>query len=168
MVQLRLKRASDRELLRLARQLLAVLPVPLLINDRLDLALLSGAAGVHLGSDDIPPDLARRITPPGFLIGASVGSQTEAERGQSADYWGVGPLHGTSTKADAGKAIGWEGVSRIMPLRNEVIPVVVIGGVKPEDCAEARLRGLAGVAVVSGILGQEDPEQAAQSYSRRL
>ena len=90
-VQLRLKRASARELAELARRVLSALPVPLLINDRADVALAVGAAGVHLGPDDIPVAIVRRTSPPGFLIGASVGSAREVDGGRGADYWGVGP-----------------------------------------------------------------------------
>jgi thiamine-phosphate pyrophosphorylase len=166
MVQLRLKLAGDRELLALARQLVAALPVPVIINDRVDVALAGGAAGVHLGPDDLSPELARRIVPPGFIIGASVGSLAEVARGASADYWGIGPLHGTGTKLDAGAALGWDGVAEFVAAAGSR-PAVVIGGVRPEDVAEARRIGCAGVAVVSGILASEDVAAAAMRYSGR-
>lgn len=165
MVQLRLKHASDPEVLELTRTLVSALPVPLIVNDRLDIALIGGAAGVHLGSDDLPPALARRIAPPGFIIGASVGTPEEIPRGFSADYWGVGPLHISSTKVDAGAALGWDGVRRIVA-ESSGRPVVAIGGVRPEDVAEARHAGCAGVAVVSGILGAEDVEAASRAYKK--
>jgi thiamine-phosphate pyrophosphorylase len=163
-VQLRLKRAADRVLFDLARQLVAELGVPIFVNDRVDVALAAGAAGVHLGPDDLSPALARRIVPPGFVIGASVGSAAEIERGSVADYWGIGPLHTTSTKQDAGVALGMEGARGILAQASGK-PCVVIGGVLPEDVAVVRAAGFAGVAVVRGILAGADVEAAARRYS---
>ena len=163
-VQLRLKEASDRELLATARRLVAALPVPLFVNDRLDIALLAGAAGVHLGSDDIPPVRARRAVPAGFVIGASVGLPAEVERGLAAAYWGIGPLHGTRTKGDAGDALGHDGARALLDLAGSR-PCVLIGGVQPADVAPAMAAGFAGVAVVSGILGGEDVEGRARRYA---
>jgi len=162
-VQLRLKHASDIELLAMARRLVHALPVPLFVNDRLDIALLAGAAGVHLGSDDIPPARARQVVPHGFIIGASVGVTTEVERGLAADYWGIGPLHGTRTKDDAGTALGHDG-ARALLAQAGGRPCVLIGGVQPEDLAIATAAGFAGVAVVSGILSGEDVAGAARRY----
>ncbi len=163
-VQLRLKRASDREVLDLARRLVAVLPVPLFVNDRLDIALVAGASGVHLGGDDLPPERARRIAPQGFWIGASVGSAAEVARGLAADYWGIGPLHRTTTKGDAGAALGFGGAAALLAAAGPR-PCVLIGGVQPEDVAPAIAAGFAGVAVVSGILGSEDVEGAARGFT---
>ncbi|MES2304352.1 MAG: thiamine phosphate synthase [Gemmatimonadota bacterium] len=162
-VQLRLKAVDDRTLAGLARRMLAALPVPIFLNDRLDVALAVGAAGVHLGADDLAPALARRLVPPGFVIGASVGSVDEVARGEAADYWGVGPLHGSSTKHDAGAALGWDG-ARSLAVLSGARPCVVIGGVRPEDVAIASEAGFAGVAVVSGILMAEDIAAAARGY----
>ncbi len=162
-VQLRLKRAPDHALLDLARTLVAGLAVPLFINDRLDVALIAGAAGVHLGPDDLSPAHTRRITPSGFIIGASVGSPAETERGAAADYWGIGPLHVTATKGDAGPALGIDGAAELLA-RAGHRPCVVIGGVLPDDVQVARARGFAGVAVIRGILGAEDVEAAARAY----
>lgn len=164
-IQLRLKNTSARELAEAARGLLGVLPVPLLINDRADVALAVGAAGVHLGPEDVPVAIIRRIAPPGFLIGASVGSSREADGGRGADYWGVGPWNATSTKGDAGAAIGAEGFQRIARLA-EGKPCIAIGGVTPEDVpAVMNARG-AGVAVVSGILAGDDIEEKARAYAQ--
>lgn len=165
-IQLRLKHVDDRTLAGLGRRLIAVLRVPLLLNDRLDIALAVGAAGVHLGRTDLAPALARRIAPAGFLIGASVGSEGEVARGLAADYWGIGPLHPTQTKGDAGAALDWGGVERLVGLAG-ARPCVVIGGVRPDDVARARDAGLAGVAVVSGILAEPDVVSAAQAYRAR-
>jgi thiamine-phosphate pyrophosphorylase len=162
-VQLRFKDCAPRELAMLARELIASVSVPVLINDRLDVALAVGAAGVHLGPDDLPVGLARRAAPAGFLLGASVGSTVESEMAGGADYWGVGPWRATVTKADAGPALGEAGFRRIASLAGG-IPCIAIGGVMPEDVAIVRGAGGAGVAVVSGILGAEDVEEAARRY----
>ncbi|MGQ0701603.1 MAG: thiamine phosphate synthase [Gemmatimonadales bacterium] len=166
-VELRLKDISARELVELARQLAAELPVPVLVNDRLDVALAAGAAGVHLGPDDLPVSLARRAAPPGFIIGASVGSPEEVEGGRGADYWGVGPWRATDTKADAGAAIGSDSFRGIVRSARG-IPCVAIGGVRPEDIPDVLAAGGAGVAVVSGILADPDPEAAARRYRQQL
>lgn len=163
-VQLRLKRADARALAETARALLAVLRVPMFLNDRLDVALAVGAAGVHLGPDDVAVSMARRIVPAGFLIGASVGSATEAGQGLGADYWGVGPLRVTLTKADAGPAIGLEGFKAVRGMAPAGVPCVAIGGVLPEDVGQILAVGGAGVAVVRGILDVQDTESAARAY----
>lgn len=162
MIQLRLKAVGAAEMARLARALLDRLMVPLIINDRADVALAVGAAGVHLGPDDVPAALVRRISPPGFLIGVSVGLEQEIPNGQAADYWGVGPYRTTGTKADAGEALGEAGLRRIIAAAGQR-PCVAIGGVRPEDVPGVLAVGAAGVAVVSGIFDQ-DPEERARRY----
>lgn len=165
-VQLRLKEAGARELLAVARALRQALTVPVLVNDRPDVAAAAGA-GVHLGPDDLPVDLARRILPPGTILGASAGSLDEAGRVAAADYWGIGPWRATATKRDAGLALGPEGFHRIVALAGGR-PCLAIGGVRPEDVPSVLAAGGVGVAVVSGILGAEDVEQAAREYAERL
>lgn len=162
MIQLRLKEARASDLAALARVLLMRLTVPLLINDRADVALAVGAAGVHLGPDDLPAALVRRIAPPGFIIGVSVGLEREIPNGEAADYWGVGPWRLTDTKTDAGEALGLTGVGRIVA-RAAGRPCVAIGGVRPEDVEPLRFAGAAGVAVASGIFSGE-PEAGARRY----
>jgi thiamine-phosphate pyrophosphorylase len=166
-VQLRLKQASPRELAGVARALVAALRVPVLVNDRPDVAIVAGAAGVHVGPDDLPVTLVRRIAPPGFIVGASVGTAAEAPGAAGVDYWGVGPWRGTATKADAGAALGPEGFARIVALAAGV-PCIAVGGVRPEDVPAVRRAGGAGVAVVSGILGAEDAARAAGDYRKAL
>ena len=163
-VQLRLKNAGPRELASTARALLASLAVPLFINDRLDVAIAVGAMGAHLGPDDIRVSLARRIVPAGFLLGASVGSASEVGQGADADYWGVGPLRRTATKADAGPALEVGGFASICRLAPRGTLCVAIGGVLPGDVREVHAAGGAGVAVVRGILGSSDLEAAARAY----
>ena len=162
-VELRLKQASPRALLESARSLIGSLEVPVLVNDRLDVALAAGAAGVHLGPDDLPVSLARKLVPQGFVIGASVGTPDEIAAGRGADYWGVGPWRMTPTKADAGAGLGPSGFRAIVAAATG-IPCVAIGGVSPEDVAEVRAAGGVGVAVVSGILAVSDVAAAARRY----
>ena len=162
-VELRLKNASPRELASLARRLIPASQVPILINDRLDVALAAGAAGVHLGIDDLPVGLARRAAPDGFVIGASVGAESEIENGLGADYWGIGPWRETGTKADAGPSLGADGFARLVG-RSGGIPCLAIGGVRPEDRAEIARAGGAGMAVSSGILSAQNVEEAARGY----
>ena len=103
-VQVRLKGAPPADILALARALVGALAVPVLVNDRVDLALAAGAAGAHLGHDDVPLAALRPHVPAGFLLGISVGSSAEAARARSwpADYWSVGPCFATAHKPDAG------------------------------------------------------------------
>jgi thiamine-phosphate diphosphorylase len=128
-------------------------------------AIAAGAAGVHLGPDDLPVARARALAPPGFVIGASVGSTEEAAGAQEAGYWGIGPWRVTATKADAGEGLGPEGFARLVRLAGGR-PCLAIGAVRPADGPLIRAAGGAGVAVVSGILAASDVRSAAASYVR--
>jgi thiamine-phosphate pyrophosphorylase len=162
-VQLRLKQAAPRELVALARALVGAVAVPVLVNDRPDVAIAAGAAGVHLGPDDLPVARARALAPPGFVIGASVASEEEAAGAAAADYWGIGPWRVTTTKADAGEGLGPEGFARLVRLAGGR-PCLAIGAVRPQDGPLVKAAGGSGVAVVSGILGTSDVTAAAASY----
>ncbi len=158
-VQLRDKRSSSRDLLEKALALKELLDghgVPLIVNDRLDVALAAGADGVHLGEEDIPVALARDLMPEG-IIGASAGTVEEALRAQEegADYLGVGDVFGTSSKPDAGPPIGLEGLRRICEAVS--VPVVAIGGVRLDNAASAVMAGASGVAVISAVFASDDP-----------
>ncbi len=166
-LQLRLKDAAARELAGLTRALVAALRIPVLVNDRPDVALAAGAAGVHLGPDDLPVSLVRALGPRGFIIGASVGAPAEAASAGAADYWGVGPWRVTATKADAGKGLGADGFAGVVRLAAGR-PCAAIGGVRPEDAEAVRAAGGAGLAVVSGILAAADVGAAAIVYARAL
>jgi thiamine-phosphate pyrophosphorylase len=137
------------------------LPVPVVINDRADVALACGAAGVHVGADDIPVTPLRRIVPPGFLIGASVGSESEAALAGDADYAGIGPVHGTVSKLDAGVAIGLSGFSRLATAAG--LPAIAIGGMTIETAGQAIAAGAVGVAVIAAIFAGPDPEASARA-----
>jgi thiamine-phosphate pyrophosphorylase len=163
-VQLRLKRASAREQVALARRLVGAVRIPMLVNDRADIALAAGAAGVHLGPDDVPVSQVRALAPPGFVIGASVGSEAEAAAAEPADYWGIGPWRASGTKRDAGAALGPEGFARLLRLAGGR-PCLAIGGIRPEDVPLVLAAGGSGVAVVSGILTASDVERATAAYA---
>jgi thiamine-phosphate pyrophosphorylase len=163
-VQLRLKHASARELVAVARGMIAALTIPVLVNDRPDVAIAAGAAGVHLGPDDLPVSMARRIAPADFVIGASVGSEDEARIGAHADYWGIGPWRTTRTKADAGSGLGADGFAWLRALAGGR-PCLAIGGIIPADVPLVLGAGGAGVGVASGILSADDAEAAAREFA---
>lgn len=159
-VQLRLKDVSARDLVAVARELVRAVGVPVIVNDRADVAIAAGAAGVHLGANDLPPAAVRRIAPDGFIIGVSVGNDAEVENSGGADYAGIGPFFATASKGDAGKAIGPEGFARLATAAG--LPAVAVGGVTAENAALAVEAGAVGIAVIAGVFGSSDPEAAAR------
>jgi thiamine-phosphate pyrophosphorylase len=168
MIQVRWKDGVPAEVLELTRALVAALAVPVLVNDRVDIALAAGAAGAHLGWDDVPLEAVRPHVPPGFLLGISVGSTDEAERALAlpADYWSVGPCFATPSKSDAGPPLGPEGFGALARLAPADLPVIGIGGITAENAAVIFEAGAAGVAVIGGVLGTPDPEAAARAIIR--
>lgn len=162
-IEVRDKTAGPRDLAALTGSLVRGLSVPVLVNDRLDVALATGAAGCHLGADDFPAAVARDLVPAGFLLGVSVGSPEEAVavRGVAADYWGIGPCFPTGTKADAGPAIGPDGFARLRALAGAV-PCVGIGGITEVTAPGVIAAGAAGVAVSRAVIGAADPRAAAR------
>lgn len=129
--------------------------VPLIINDRLDIALAVGAAGVHLGQDDLPCAVARRLLGENFIIGVSAHNPAEAVQAVSegADYLGCGAVFGTATKHDVAKL----GLENLRAIRKAVaVPMVGIGGITADNYAEVLATGADGAAIVSGILAQDD------------
>lgn len=167
MIQLRLKEESARSLVEIARAIQAMTPdVPLVVNDRADVALAAGAAGVHVGIDDLAPALLRRVVPPGFIIGASVGTDDEVARAAGADYVGIGPVYGTGSKADAGAAIG---TARFAELAKRCgLPAVAIGGITSDHVPDVMKAGASGVAVISALFGASDPTLAARAIRSAL
>jgi thiamine-phosphate pyrophosphorylase len=161
LVQVRLKYTDARTLADVGRALVAALSVPVIVNDRLDVALACGAAGVHVGADDLPVAVVRRLAPTGFVIGTSVGSAEEAARAVGADYAGVGPVFGSTSKLDAGDAIGIGGLRQLAALAG--LPAVAIGGITADTIASVMTAGVAGIAVIGAIFGGADPESAARS-----
>jgi thiamine-phosphate pyrophosphorylase len=165
LVQVRMKDAPAGDLLALVRALVAALPVPVIVNDRVDVALAAGAAGAHLGQDDPPLGRLRPHVPPGFLLGISVGSPAEAARVRDwpADYWSVGPCYATAHKPDAGAPLGPEGFARLARLAPPGVPVVAIGGVTAATAPVLARAGAAGVAVIGAVWEASDPAGAARA-----
>jgi len=159
-IQLRLKDVSARDLVGVARELVRAVGVPVLVNDRADVAIATGAAGAHLGVDDVPATAVRRIAPEGFIIGVSVGNDAEVENASGADYAGIGPFFTTASKGDAGKAIGPEEFARLASAAG--LPSVAVGGVTAENASIPVAAGAAGIAVIAGVFGSSDPEAAAR------
>lgn len=164
-IQLREKEATTREMVELGQALLRITReagVPLIVNDRVDVALAIDADGVHVGQDDMPAAMARRLIGPHKILGVSAETVEEAVAAQrdGADYLGVGDIYGTTTKPDAGPPIGLEGLRRIVKAVS--IPCVGIGGIHPENAAAVIEAGAAGVAVVSAVMAAPDPEEATR------
>ncbi len=165
MLQVRDKSSGAGDLAALVRRVIAAAPgVPVTVNDRLDVAIAAGAAGCHLGQDDFPIAEARQLAPAGFLLGGSAGNDTELSRvlAQQPDYLGIGPVHVSPSKADAGAAIGVEGFRRLCAAARGV-PCVAIGGIQAADVAPLRAAGAAGVAVIGAVLSAADVEAATRA-----
>jgi thiamine-phosphate pyrophosphorylase len=169
-IQVRWKDGSPAEILELTRALVAALPVPVLVNDRADIALAAGAAGAHLGWDDPPLEALRSRVPAGFLLGMSVGSSAEAARAAaaSADYWSVGPCFATPTKRDAGPPLGPTGFAALARLAPEGMPVIGIGGITAANAPQLVRAGAVGVAVIGAVLSAPEPETAARALTAAL
>ena len=165
-IQLRDKRASDAEFAQLAATLLHITQAAgalLIVNDRIEVALETGADGLHVGQGDGDITDIRRQIGPDMVLGLSV--ETLAQVGSvpldSVDYLGVGPLRATATKPDAAQPLGMDGLVRIIAAAP--LPCVVIGGVKTGDAGAIRAMGAAGIAVVSAISRAENMEGAARA-----
>lgn len=164
LVQLREKEASSGEFYERALRLKKVTDyfhVPLIIDDRIDIMLAVDAAGVHLGQSDLPAEAARQIIGPDKILGVSARTVEEAEKAESdgADYLGVGAVYPTTTKGDAEK-VSREELEKICSTVR--IPVVAIGGLNARNISSLEGSGISGVAVVSAIMAQDRPEEAAQ------
>jgi len=169
MIQVRWKDGAPAEILELTRALVAALPVPVLVNDRADIALAAGAAGAHLGWDDPPVEALRPHLPAGFLLGLSVGSPDEAARAAtSADYWSVGPCFATPTKTDAGSPLGPEGFGALARLAPEGCPVIGIGGITASNAHSIIEAGGTGVAVVGAVMSASNSEKAARELRHAI
>jgi len=170
-VQLREKSLDTRAFVERARVLkawLAPLGVPLIINDRLDVALASGADGVHVGQSDMPPEEVRRWMPPGAVVGLSVESlaQLAAAEHEPVDYYGISPVFATATKSDAAPALGLSGLQAIRARTTR--PLVAIGGIHVSNAAEVMAAGADGLAVVSALCAAPDPTEAARALRRAM
>lgn len=164
-IQLRNKGESPRELLAVGHELRALtseVGALLFVNDRLDVALALEADGLHVGPNDLPVDVVRAHSPPGFLIGRSADDATVARRAvdDGADYIGCGTVYPTSTKPDAGDVIGLDGLAAVV--RAVPVPVVGIGGITVERAADVAATGAAGIAVVGAVMAAPDPGDAVR------
>ena len=166
MVQQRLPDESARTLVQVARAMRVALPgVPLLVNDRADIAMAAGADGVHLNVDGVPPAALRRFVPPGFIIGVSVGDDAECVRALGADYVGIGPVFGAGPSASSSAM----GVTRFAELAARCgVPAVAIGGISTANAATVMRAGAAGVAVISALISSADPTRAARDLRAAL
>ncbi len=169
MVQLREKEASSLEFYQLALRLKACLKpfhVPLIINDRIDIALACDAEGVHLGQSDLPVDVARKLLGKNCIIGLSLESVADAEEANrlDVDYVAVSPVYDTSTKTDTSKALGLDGVRAIRAATR--FPTVAIGGIHLPNAASIIEAGADGLAVVSAIMSATDPQEAAKELKQ--
>jgi thiamine-phosphate pyrophosphorylase len=165
MVQYREKNASTRRMIEEALelcQLCCSYNVPFIVNDRLDVALAVGADGVHVGQDDMPAAVARKLIGPGKILGVSVENvaQAQAALADGADYVGASPIFATPTKTDAPPPMGIEGLQELA--RGCTLPIVAIGGLNAANAAAVLRAGAAGLAVVSAIVSAEDVERAAR------
>jgi len=170
-VQLRDKNLSGRDLFSAAlaiREITSDAGALFIVNDRLDIALASGADGVHLGAGDLPIREARRIAPAGFIIGASVGSTATAVQAaaQGADYVALSPTFATGSKNDAGPG---HGLTMLSEIRTAVsLPLVAIGGITPANVADVIAAGADGIAVISAVVAQDDVAAAARDLRSRI
>lgn len=165
-IQLRLKDVSARDLVVIAKELVRSVGVPVIVNDRADVAIAAGAAGVHLGADDVPASAIRSFVPEGFIIGASVGNDEEIRSAAGADYVGIGPVFSTSSKKDAGHAIGMAEFTRLSVATG--LPAVAIGGITAENARLAIDAGAAGVAAIASVLGTIDPLASARAMASAI
>jgi thiamine-phosphate pyrophosphorylase len=169
LVQLRDKRASDAALVTLARALMAGLApagVPLIVNDRVEVALAADADGLHVGQSDMEVAKARARLGPTRILGLSLERIGDLDGVDAAavDYVAASPVFGTATKPDIAPPLGLDGVRRLR--RGTALPLVGIGGIGTENAAAVIEAGADGVAVVSAILAAADPEAAARTMRR--
>ncbi len=164
MVQLREKKLCAFEFYQKAVELHALTQrysIPLIINDRVDIALAINAEGVHIGQQDLPMQTVRRIVPASMIVGVSVSTIDQAVRAvhDKADYIGVGPIFATATKPDAGEALSLNSIKEIKEA--VTIPIVAIGGIDKTNIGEVFAAGADGAAVISAIFKANDPKTAA-------
>lgn len=170
-VQFRQKGGTTRQLVETALAMKAVCQphrVPLIVNDRLDVALAVASEGVHFGQDDLEVAIGRRLLPAEAIIGASARSVGKilAAIEEGADYIGFGPVYPTLSKADAEEPKGLEGLRRMCAIAT--CPVIAIGGITPERTGDVIRAGAHGVAVISAVCCQADPEEATRRFRSEI
>jgi thiamine-phosphate pyrophosphorylase len=170
MIQLREKNISTLEFYKISLKVKAITSkynVPLIINDRLDIALACDAEGIHVGQNDMPLEVVRKIIGKNKIIGVSTGSVDKAKLAEEngADYIGVGAIFPTGSKDDAVTI----GLRELQNIRDSVrIPIVAIGGINENNCSKVTEVGADGVAVISAILGKEDIRKASEELKKRI
>lgn len=165
LVQLREKNATTREFIEKAQKIKRILEpfhVPLIINDRVDVALAVEADGIHVGQNDMPVELVRKLVGDKMFIGLSVETWEDVEKSRTlpVDYLGISPVFSTPTKTDTKGEWGLEGIKKIRAVTN--LPLVAIGGINKSNAAEVTRAGADSIAVVSAICASENPKQAAK------
>ena len=170
-VQFRQKQGTTRELVAIAQQMQAVCTrhnVPLIVNDRADIALAVGATGAHFGQDDMPVSIGRRMLPTETIIGASARTEEKILEAitEGADYIGFGPIYGTSSKPDAEAAKGLERLRRMCDIA--ACPVIAIGGIRVETAGEVIRAGAHGIAVISAVCAHAEPTVATQKLLNEI
>jgi thiamine-phosphate pyrophosphorylase len=170
-VQFRQKVGSTREMIKIARGLKRLCKdadVTFIVNDRVDVAIASAADGVHLGQDDFPIPLARKMLGKSMIIGGSAATPEEAQRclAEEVDYIGFGPVYPTTSKDDAGPV---SGIGILEEVVNSIsIPIIAIGGVTAENTPDVIRAGAHGIAVISAVCCQDNPDQATRELYQAL
>lgn len=172
LLQLRAKEASAGQFLEWADQVCAAARdcgAIVIVNDRADIAVMAGAAGVHVGQDDLQPQAVRRMAPAPFTVGLSTHTRDQigASIAQPIDYLAIGPVFGTGTKDTGYEAVGLEMVGQAAR-GGGGRPVVAIGGITLDTAASVRAAGASSVAVISDLLATDDPASRVRQYLRAL
>ncbi len=170
-IQFRQKVGTTREMIEIVRQLKQLCldsGVTLIVNDRVDVAIAAGADGVHLGHDDFPIRLARKLLGENRIIGGSAATLEEAQKclAEGADYIGFGPVYPTTSKADAGPVTGIKLLKHAVGIIS--LPIIAIGGLSAGNTPEVIRTGAQGIAVISAVCCQKDPEQATRTLRQAL
>ena len=170
-VQFRQKHGTTRELVATAQMMQKVCEahkVPLIVNDRADIALAVGAAGVHFGQDDMRVSIGRQVLPTEAIIGASARTEEKVLEAitEGADYIGFGPIYGTTSKPDAERAKGLERLRRMCDLA--ACPVIAIGGIGVETAGDVIRAGAHGIAVISAVCAHPEPDVATQDLLNEI
>ena len=170
-VQFRQKQGTTRELVAIAQAMQVVCEahkVPLIVNDRADIALAVGATGAHFGQDDMPVSIGRQILPAESIIGASARTEEKILEAitEGADYIGFGPIYGTTSKADAEMAKGLERLRRMCDIA--ACPVIAIGGIGIETAGDVIRAGAHGIAVISAVCAHPEPHIATQALLNEI
>ena len=170
-VQFRQKQGTTRELIAIAEDMQTVCEqhkVPLIVNDRADIALAVGATGAHFGQDDMPVSIGRQILSTKATIGASARTEDKilVAISEGADYIGFGPIYGTSSKADAETAKGLERLRRMCDIA--ACPVIAIGGITVQTAGDVIRAGAHGIAVISAVCAHPEPTVATQALLNEI